>query len=77
MSRYSESLGNIEKARYIAKLQAVGLTLEVDPYSKESGINFETNLSIWPPLEYSHIFGYFVIYSGLYIVEQLLSWKQL
>ena len=39
MSQYSESLESIEKARYIAKLQAVGLALEVDPYSKESGRN--------------------------------------
>ena len=77
MRQYSESLGSSEKARYIAKLQAVGLTLEVDPYSKESGRNFETNMTIWPPLEYSHIFGYFITYPCLYTVEHLLSYKQL
>ena len=57
MIHYYESLGSSENARYIAKLQAVGLTLEVDPYSKENGRNFETNMTIWPPLEYSHNFG--------------------
>ena len=70
-------LGSSEKARYIAKLLAVGLTLEVDPYSKESGRNFETKMTIWPTLEYSHTFGYFITYLGLYTLEQLLSWKQL
>ena len=46
MSQYSESLESNEKARYIAKMQAVGLTLEVDPYSKQSGRNFDTNMTI-------------------------------
>ena len=53
MSEYYESLVSTEKARYIAKLEAVGLTLEDDPYSKESGGNFETNKTSWPPLEYA------------------------
>ena len=57
MSKCNESLSSNEKARYIAKLEAVGLTLEDDPYSKESGRNFETNMTSWPPLEYDHIFG--------------------
>ena len=38
-----------EKARYIAKLQEVGLILKVEPYSKESGRNLEMNMTIWPP----------------------------
>ena len=50
MSEYYESLGSSEKARYIAKLEAVGLILEDDPYSKESGGNFETKwFSVAPP----------------------------
>ena len=55
MNQYYESLGSTEKARYIAKLQAVGLTQEVDPYNKERRRNFETNMTIWPPPECSHI----------------------
>ena len=58
MSEYYESLGSSEKARYIAKLEAVALTLEDDPNSKESGRIFETNMTSWPPLHYGHIFGY-------------------
>ena len=77
MSQYSESLGSSEKARYIAKLQAVGLTVEVVPYTKESRRNLETNITFWPPLEHSHIIGYFITYPGLYTLEQLLFWKQL
>ena len=38
-----------EKARYIAKLQEVGLILKIEPYSKESGRNLEMNMTIWPP----------------------------
>ena len=48
MSQYSESLRSSKKVRYLAKLQAVGFTLEVNPYSKESGGNFETIMTIWP-----------------------------
>ena len=72
-----QSLGISEKARYIAKLEAVSLTLEVDPYSKESGGNFETNMTSCPLLEYRHIFCHFITPSGLYTLKQLLSWKQL
>ena len=60
----------MEKARYLPKLEALGMTLpEVDPYFKESGKNFEANVIIWPPLEYSHIFGYLITYPGLYILS--------
>ena len=78
-SEHYDSLGSSEKARYIAKLEAVGLTLEDDPYSKQSRRNFEANMTSWPPLEYDHIFGYYmyISYPGLYTLEQLLSWKQL
>ena len=44
-SEYYESLGSSEKARYIAKLEAVDLTLEDDPNSKDSGRIFETNIT--------------------------------
>ena len=59
MSECYESSGSSEKARYIVKLEAVSLTLEDDPYSKESGRNFEKNMTSWLPHEYGHIFGYF------------------
>ena len=77
MSEYYKSLGSSEKARYIAKLETVGLTLEDDPYAKESGEKFKTNMISWPPLEYGHIFGDFITRPSVYTLEQLLSWKQL
>ena len=70
MSQYCESLGSTEKARYIATLQAVSLTLEVNPYSKESGRNFETSMTICPPLEYSHIFGFFFYHLPKFIYSR-------
>ena len=58
MTKYYESLSSSEKARYTAKLEAVSLTQEDDPNSKESGRIFETSMTSWPPLDYNHIFGY-------------------
>ena len=77
MSKYFEALGSSEKARYVAKLEVVGLTLEDDPYAKESTAKFETDMTGWPPVEYGHIFAYFIARPGVYTLEQLLSWKQL
>ena len=34
-------------------------------------------MTAWSPLEYGHIFTYFIRQPGLYTQEQLLSWKQL
>ena len=34
-------------------------------------------MSLWPNVEYGHIFAYFIERPGIYIKEQLLSWKQL
>ena len=58
MSEYYEFLGSSEEARFTVKLEAVCLTPEDDPDSKESGRNFETNMTSWPPLDYGHTFGY-------------------
>ena len=77
MSEYFESLNSSEKARYIAKLEVVGLTLEDDPYAKENVMKFETCMAGWPPVEYGRIFAYFITRHGVYTLEQLLCWKQL
>ena len=53
-------MGSSEKARYVAKLQAVDLTLKAVLYSMVRERNFETKMIIWPPIKYSHIFGYFI-----------------
>ena len=40
------------------RLEAVALTLEEEPNSRDSGRIFETNMTSRPSLDYGHIFGY-------------------
>ena len=75
MSEYFDSLRDDDKERYEAKLNAIGLQLEKDPYGGEH--DYEADMTSWPPVEYGHIFAYFIARLGVYTFEQLLSWKQL
>lgn len=75
MSEYLRTLQGLAKARYIEKLRLVGLEECDDPYSESS--KFTDDLTLWPAVEYGHIFGYFISRPGLYTQEQLLAWKQL
>ena len=75
MSSYFTSLDFQAKERYKEKLEAVGLSLDDDPYI--SGDKFTSDMTRWPKIEYGHIFGYFISRPGTYTQEQLLSWKQL
>ena len=78
MSEYFESLGSNEKARYVAKLEFVGSTLEDDPYAKESATKFATDMTGCPPVEYGHILPTSLrALAEVYSLEQLLCWKQL
>ena len=66
MSDYFNSLKDEDKERYEAKLNAIGLQL---------GILIEVNMTMrqtWP-VEYRHIFAYFIARPGVYTFEQLLS----
>ena len=75
MSTYFESLDSNEKINYTNKLKIVGLMLDNDPYIEDD--RFKAEMSIWPPVEFGHIFAYFIQRPGTYTMEQLLSWKQL
>jgi len=75
MSEYFDSLRDDDKERYEAKLDAIGLQLEKDPYGGER--DYKADMTSWPPVEYGHIFAYFITRLGVYAFEQLLSWKQL
>ena len=77
MSEYYESLNSEDKVKYRNKLESVGLDIKDDPYCEENGDKFTTSMSIWPRVEYGHIFCYFIERPGVYTQEQLLSWKQL
>ena len=76
MSDHYLSLKETAKVRYRLKLQLLGIPLESDPYTSGNA-NFQDDMTAWPPVEYSHIFGYFIRRPGVYTQEQLLSWKQL
>ena len=77
MSEYYNGLKNTAKSRYREKL-TVGLTIEDDPYIPENHKNyFIDNISLWPKVEYGHIFACFIERPGVYTQQQLLLWKQL
>ena len=73
MSEYFDSLKDDDKERCKAKLNAIGLQLEKDPYRGER--DYEADMTSWPPVEHGHIFAYFIARPGVYTFEQLLSWK--
>ena len=77
MSEYYKSLDSTAKGRYLDKLQLVGLDESGDPYAARNAEKFVDDMSLWPPVEYGHIFCYFVDRPGVYTKEQLLQWKSL
>ena len=77
MSEYYDSLNIQAKARYEEKLKLAGLSLEEDPYNERNGNKYKDDMTAWPPLEYGHIFTYFIRRPGFYTQEQLIAWKQL
>ena len=74
MSDYYKSLDGVAKARYLSKLQLLGLDERNDPYISQ---DFVDNMSLWPTIEYGHIFCYFIERPGVYTKEELLQWKSL
>ena len=77
MSEYYSGLDESGKKRYKQKLEAVGLTLEDDPYAPKNQEKFVNDMSKRPKLEFGHVFTYFIKRPGVFTMEQLLSWKQL
>ena len=77
MSEYCQLLQGPANERYVQKLRLLEFTESDDPYSESNAAKFTDNLTLWPRVEYGHIFGYLVTRPGLYTQEQLLAWKQL
>lgn len=77
MSAYFQKLDNVAKERYKEKLTCTGLNISVNLYLMENQVKFSSDMSLWPSIEYGHIFSYFINRPGMYTQEQLLSWKQL
>ncbi len=48
-----------------------------DPYAPENTKDFIDDMTKWPPVEYGHIFCYFIEHPGLYTRRQLMQWKSL
>ena len=74
LSEYVDSLDGVAKSRYFDKLKVLGLAATDDPYT--SG-DFQNALPLWPPVEFGHIFCYFIERPGVYTRQELLQWKEL
>ena len=77
MSDYFRGLIEPARARYLRKLQLIGLKEVNDLYSETNDRKLIDNMTLWPPVEHGHIFSYFIARPRLYTLEQLLAWKQL
>ena len=75
MSDYYKSIDPIATKRYIEKLHLLDLAESKDPYAERSNDKFEDDMTRWPPVEYGHIFCYFIERPGLYTPRQLMQWK--
>ena len=72
-----QSLDLAARARYLAKLQILGLKEADDPFAAWNDSKFEDNMSLWPHVEYSHMFCYFVERPGVYTQQELIQWRSL
>ena len=77
MSTYFSSLDPVARERYTKRLDVLGLKEEDDPYAERNSHKFKDDLASWPPIEYGHIFCYFVQRPGLYTQQELMQWKSL
>ena len=77
MSEYFEHLPPKAKASYSAKLKLLGLSNQDDPYAMYNQDKFVCDMNLWPPLEYGHIYCYFVQRPGVYTQQELIRWKSL
>ncbi len=57
-------------------LEVLGLKENDDPYIENSG-RFIDDIASWPPIEYGHIFCYFVERPGVCTRQELMQWKSL
>ena len=78
MSEYFERLLPPEaKASYSVKLELLGLSNQDDSYAVSNEDKFVSDMSLWTPLEYGHIYCYFVQHPGVYTQQELMRWKSL
>lgn len=75
MSDYFQALDPIAKERYLQKLRLLGLHEKDDPYTNSD--EFVDDMTLWPPVEFGHIFCYFVERPGTYTKRELMQWTSL
>jgi hypothetical protein len=75
MSDYFKSLDKVAQTRYVQKLALLNLKEEDDPYLHSNGCKFVDDMSLWPPVEYAHMFCYYVERPGLYTKKELMQWS--
>jgi hypothetical protein len=74
MSEYFVSLDPVAKERHHRKLKILGRNEKCDPYL---GAGYADNMTLWPPVEFGHIFCYLTERPGIYTKQQLFQWKSL
>ena len=77
MSSYFNGLDPIARGRYEEKLTLLGLSKQEGPYLLWNTDKFVESMSLWPPVEYGHIFCYFVERPGVFTRSELMHWKSL
>ena len=77
MSEYYKKLDPVSQKRYLDKLKLLDLTENDDPYAPDNATKFVDDMSKWPPVEYGHIFCYYIERPGVYTRRQLMQWKSL
>ena len=75
MSDYFVSLDSVAKERYRQRLDLLGLDEKSDPYRNAEDL--VDDMTLWPPVEYGHIFCCFIERPGFYTQQQLMQWKSL
>ena len=73
MSSYVTSLDPVAKDRYNEKLKLLDLSETEEPYELWKTDKFVDDMTLWPAVEYGHIFCYFVDRPGTFTKTQLMQ----
>ena len=77
MGYYFKSPDPITKKIYVEKFHLLELGESHDSYAGRNNDIFEDDVTRRPPVEYGHMFCYFIERPGLYTRRQLMQWKNL
>lgn len=65
LSEDIDSSDGIAKSRYLDKLKHLGLAATDNPYASD---DFRMPVQLWPPVEFGHIFCYFIVCPGVHMI---------